>query len=143
MRERRLKPLLLPLIAVDPAAPAAGAPITGKKTTEQQIRPTVRYLGFRTTDEGREYTMRATSAGEPASFVMLIRHQAFASGSLRFQDAPDLCSSKLTRLLAAVPGEPEPQQRLVFTLEELLEYRDSRRPPAPTRKRAPRNADGA
>jgi hypothetical protein len=62
------------------------------------------YLGFRTTSEGREYTVRVSSTAAVREFVLFIAHASFASGDARFQDAPDLCFVRLRRELAADPG---------------------------------------
>jgi hypothetical protein len=95
----------------------------------------VRYLGCRTTDEGREYTLRVNDGLEARLFVLLITREAFASQKARFQDAPDLCFGKLQRELMADPGLL-PDARLVVTTQELLDYRSARdkRPPARTRR---------
>jgi hypothetical protein len=94
----------------------------------------VRYLGFRTTADGREYSLRVTDGLEPRLFVLLITHEVFASREARFQDAPDLCFAKLQRDLVADPGLL-PGPRLVLTAQELLEYRDARERRSPNRAR--------
>lgn len=110
------------------------------KAREQQMRSHVHYLGFRTTDDGREYTLRVT--GEtPRQFVMVIGHGHFASGRARFQDGPDLCCAKLTRVLTEEVGEPAPDCTFVLTGEELLQYQTDRAPSE--RKRRPRIAPEA
>lgn len=96
--------------------------------------PAVSYLGFRTTDEGREYSLRAGGDSEPRLFVMLIRHEVFTSRQARFQDAPGLCFTKLQRALEADP-ELLPGARLVLTTEELFDYRAARETRAPERRR--------
>jgi hypothetical protein len=136
-------PLPLPLIgtALDQAVPRDAAPTKENARREQQMRPHIRYLGFRTTDDGREYTLRATGAGESRLFVMIIPHQVFATRQARFQDAPDLCCAKLTRVLAGETDDPEPGSTLVLTVEELLEYRVARVAPSSGRKRGARRAE--
>lgn len=96
------------------------------------------YLGFRTTRDGREYTLRASGAVEPRYFVVFIPHEVFASKAARFQDAPDLCFGKLQRALVADP-ELLPGARLILTAQELLEYRvaGEKRPPTRARTRPP------
>ena len=96
--------------------------------------PAVRYLGFRTTADGREYSLRVASELEPRLFVLLITHEVFASREARFQDAPDLCFARLQRDLVADPGLL-PGPRLVLTAQELREYRVARGRPSPGRKR--------
>ena len=95
----------------------------------------MRYLGFRTTALGREYSFRVGGELEPRLFVLLIAHEVFASQAARFQDAPDLCFARLQRDLAADPGLL-PGPHLVLTTEELLDYRVARGKPPPSRKRA-------
>jgi hypothetical protein len=134
--------LPLPLIGIGSGIAREGAPTKENARREQQMRPHIRYLGFRTTDDGREYTLRATGAGEPRLFVMTIPHHAFATRQARFQDAPDLCCAKLTRVLAGETDDAQADARQVFTVEELLEYRVARTAPSSGRKRGARRADG-
>jgi hypothetical protein len=114
-----------------PAGAEAGIPVKAKAPPP----PSLRYLGFRTTAEGREYTLRVTAGFEHRDFVLLITHQDFASREARFQDAPDLCFAKLQRDLVADPGLA-PGSRLVVTTRDFLEYRLAQKP-APSRKRPP------
>ena len=46
--------------------------------------PAVRYLGFRTTADGREYSLRVAGELELRLFVLLITHEVFASREARF-----------------------------------------------------------
>ncbi len=131
------EPLAMPLTAGDAGEVTIGPP-SSRKHREQQMRPHVQYVGCRITDDGREYTLRAPSKS-PHLFVLFIAHGHFASGQARFQDGPDLCCAKLTRVLAEEAGETASADRLEFTAEELLEYRNSRT--APERKRPRRRAD--
>jgi hypothetical protein len=89
------------------------------------------YLGFQTTPEGREYSVRVGGVA-PRLFVLFIAHQTFASGEARFQDAPDLCFVRLRRELAANP-ELE-GTRLVLTAQELEDYRGEHRTPVNRRR---------
>ncbi|HEV8239806.1 MAG TPA: hypothetical protein VGS57_10600 [Thermoanaerobaculia bacterium] len=84
----------------------------------------VRYVGFRSTTSGREYTMRVNDVQSSRDFVLLISHQAFASHETRFQDAPDLCSSKLRRELSADPGML-PGASIAVTPQDIVDYRNS------------------
>jgi hypothetical protein len=97
--------------------------------------PTICYLGFRATADGREYALRVTDGLEPRFFVLLITHEAFATHEARYQDAPDLCFSKLLRDLEADP-DLVPAPRLELTVRELREYSTARdrRPPGPKRR---------
>lgn len=109
-------------------------PRSGKEGRGRLKPPAVRYLGFRTTADGREYLLRVTDELEPRLFVLLITHESFAAREARFQDAPDLCYTKLQRDLVADPGLL-PGRRLVLTAEEILEYRDAGERRSPGRKR--------
>jgi hypothetical protein len=102
------------------------------------IRPAaVRYMGFQSTNEGREYTLRVDGQGEePRLFVLVIPHEAFTSKEARFQDAPDLCFAKLQRELLG-ENEPTPGSRLVLTSADLAQYRETQTKRTPERKPRP------
>jgi hypothetical protein len=130
--------LTIPSTATGRDAEGPDGPHRGpSKAREQQMRSTVHYVGFRSTEDGREYTLRA-SGTPPRMFVMLIAHEHFVAGQLRYQDGPDLCCAKLTRVLAEETGEPAPDGEFVVTAKELLEYHSSHAAPA-VRKRAARS----
>lgn len=97
--------------------------------------PAIFYVGFQTTRDGREYTLRVSGGTAQRVFVMLIENEAFASRAARFQDAPDLCFGRLQRELLADP-DLLPGARLVLTAQELLDYqiRGAKRPPVRTRR---------
>jgi hypothetical protein len=97
--------------------------------------PTIFYVGFRATADGREYNLRVTDGLAPRLFVLLITHEAFATHEARYQDAPDLCFSKLSRDLEADP-DLVPAARLELTVRELREYSTARekRSPGPRRR---------
>lgn len=97
--------------------------------------PTVRYLGFKNTEEGRAYQLRVDSPEGLRSITVTIPHQAFTTGQARFQDAPELCFAKLQRALAEHDELPDGLELLVGSAE-LEEFRESRRPPE--RKKRPR-----
>jgi hypothetical protein len=119
--------------AAAPAAAAGGASLAGAAGKPRP--PAVHYLGFRTTGTGREYSLRVTGGLGPRLFVVLIAHEVFASGEARFQDAPDLCFTRLQRDLAADP-DLLPGPHLVLTAREILAYRTAReRRPPPGRRR--------
>jgi len=95
--------------------------------------PSIRYMGFRSTDEGREYTLRVDSEGDPRVFTVVIPHTAFNSRQTRFQDAPDLCFAKLQRELTANAELPD-GLHLVLTNADLDDYRDAQMKRSPDRK---------
>jgi hypothetical protein len=102
------------------------------------VRPAaVRYMGFQSTSEGREYTLRVDGQGdEPRLFVLVIPHEAFTSKEARFQDAPDLCFAKLQRELLG-ENVPTPGSRLVLTSADLAQYRETQTKRTPERKPRP------
>lgn len=118
---------------VVPDLPAAIAP-PAKPLGRAPRSPIVRYLGFRTTAQGREYTLGVSDGLEWRQFVLLITHAAFAARDARFQDAPDLCSGKLRRELVAHP-DLVPGPSFAVTAQDLLEYREARDQRAPVNKR--------
>jgi hypothetical protein len=97
-------------------------PARYSKAAEQLMRSNVHYVGFRITDEGREYTLRAINEA-PRLFVLLITHQHFLMGRARYQDGPDLCCAKLTRMLMEDALGWNEQSPVVLTAAELVEYR--------------------
>jgi hypothetical protein len=117
-------------------------PARYSKAHEQLMRSRVHYMGFRITDEGREYTLRATNEA-PRLFVLLITHQHFQMGRARYQDGPDLCCAKLTRVLMEDPVTPDQESPLVLTAAELAEYRAGRADPSARRKRDRRSDTGS
>lgn len=95
--------------------------------------PAVRYLGFRSTDDAREYSLRVDGEGEVRVFTMAIPLAAFASRQARFQDAPELCFARLQRELSTRADLPD-GLRLVITPAEMDEYRDAQLRRSPDRK---------
>ena len=101
---------------------SSNAVITSLDETSRTARHViVRYVGFRSTSQGREYTMRLAAGLSSRQFVLLITHQAFAAREARFQDAPDVCSGKLRRALAAEP-DLVPGACMAVTAQDLLDY---------------------
>ena len=95
----------------------------------------VRYGGFRATARGREYTMHVADGLSSREFVLLITHKSFADREARFQDAPDVCSGKLRRELAADPGLV-PGECMTVTAQDLADYRGDHSSPLKKRERA-------
>jgi hypothetical protein len=120
-------------VAIPPTPTGPG--IAHLKSHDAKPRsPSIRYMGFRCTGEGREYTLRVDGEGDPRLFVLVIPHAAFTEKQARFQDAPDVCFAKLQRTLAVdaqlLPGPP-----LVLTPADLAEYREIQAKRSPERKR--------
>jgi hypothetical protein len=119
----------LPLAGSDPPADAGGA---GDSPASR--RPIIRYLGFRSTPCGREYTLRVADVASCRDFVLFISHEAFAARETRFQDAPDVCSEKLRRELAADP-DLLPGEGITLTSGDLRDYRHNQHLPLDKRVR--------
>lgn len=86
------------------------------------------YIGFKTSDLFREYTLHVTESDEETRiFTLAISLEAFLSERLRYQDAPQICYSKLQRELAACGGKLS-GQRLLVTDDELEEFRAAHAP---------------
>jgi hypothetical protein len=66
--------------------------------------------------------------------TVAIPNEAFLSGRVRYQDAPDLCFLKIQRELAASEEGTLPALALSMTDEELEEYRVSHAPKTPRRR---------
>ena len=85
----------------------------------------VQYVGFEAKVLVRAYNFLVReSASESRDFTLTILNEAFSSHRVRYQDAPDLCSLKLHRELAAHANHP-PQTHYRISEVELDEYRDS------------------
>ena len=104
------------------------------ETSRSARQPIVRYVGFRSTGQGREYTMRVADGLSSREFVLVITHKAFAAREARFQDAPDVCSGKLRRALAADP-DLLPDACMAVTTQDLLDYRGDHLSPLEKRAR--------
>jgi hypothetical protein len=101
--------------------------------------PSIRYLGFECTSEGRAYSLRVDDGGDPRLYTVTIPTEAFESRKARFQDAPEICFARLQRELAGNPGLPD---GLAFAISpaEIDEHRDAQLRRSPDRKvRAARN----
>ncbi len=102
--------------------------------------PTIRYMGFECTSEGRSYSLRVDDGGEPRLFTVTIPNEAFASRKARFQDAPELCFARLQRELDSNADLPDGLE-LQITPTELDEYREAQTRRSPDRRnRTPRPA---
>ncbi len=90
----------------------------------------VQYVGFQAKALVREYTFSVReTADEPLEYTLTIANEAFDAHRVRFQDAPDICSLKLHRELAASANHP-PKTHYRLTDAELEEYRGAHAPKA-------------
>jgi hypothetical protein len=83
----------------------------------------VQFVGFQSKPLAREYTFTVWEPStEPREYTLAIANEAFDSRRVRYQDAPDICSHKLHRELAASQNHPLGSH---FSLSdaELDEYR--------------------
>jgi hypothetical protein len=88
----------------------------------------VQFIGFEAGARARVYTftVRGPSA-EPRDFTLAISNQAFTDHLISYQDAPQICSLKLRRELAANANHP-PKTRLDITDADLEDYRSTHAP---------------
>jgi len=83
----------------------------------------IEYRGFKAKPLVREYTFSVREAAiEPREYTLTIPNEAFDSRRARYQDAPDICSLKLRRELAASSEHP-PKTHYRITDAELDDYR--------------------
>ena len=88
----------------------------------------VQYVGFQVKSLVREYTFAVREVpSEPLQYTLTITNEAFASHRARYQDAPDICSLKLRRELAAHANHPATTEFCV-TDAELADYHAARTP---------------
>lgn len=102
----------------------------------------VQYMGYTAKPLVREYrfTVRP-AAGEMREFTVTILNEAFSSHRARFQDAPDICSHRLQRELAAPPSEESEKTHFRISDTELEEYRTAHTPKHRSPFRKPLPAD--
>jgi hypothetical protein len=98
----------------------------------------VQFVGFESKETVREYTFAVREAQlEPREFKLTIDQNAFTTRLLRFQDGPDVCSSRLRRelLVSTQPSETH----FHITQAELDDYREAHTPPKRSMFHRPRN----
>jgi hypothetical protein len=90
----------------------------------------VQYVGFKAKALVREYSYVVRQAlNETSEFTLSILNEAFNSRRVRYQDAPDICSLRLRRELAAFSNHP-PQSHYSISELDLDDYRTSHAPKA-------------
>jgi len=89
----------------------------------------VEYVGFRSGETTRDYRLVIRQAGGQCDeFTLAIRHEAFLSHRVRYQDAAEICFLKLRRAMDEWISAPEsnpPAARQELTDADLLEYREA------------------
>ena len=85
----------------------------------------MQFVGFQSKSIAREYTFMVREASsEIREFTITITQEAFNARRVSFQDAPDVCSLKLRRELAACENHPS-ESLFQITDAELEDYRSS------------------
>jgi hypothetical protein len=85
----------------------------------------VQYVGFEPTALAREYTFLVHNAStEPQEIIFTILNEAFSSRRLSFQNAPDICSLKLHRVMADSVNNPM-KTRYKISETDLDNYRET------------------
>ena len=88
----------------------------------------IEYRGFTVRPLVREYTFSVREvAVEPREYTLTILNEAFNSHRARYQDAPDICSLRIRRELAANSNHPA-ETHYRITDAEIDEYRASHGP---------------
>jgi len=88
----------------------------------------VQFVGFEVSARDRVYSFTVREAfAEPRDFKLIISNKAFIDHRISYQDAPNVCSLKLRRELAAYANHP-PETRLDITDRDLEEYRSTHSP---------------
>jgi hypothetical protein len=88
----------------------------------------VQFVGYEVQSLVREYTFSVReSKNEPRVFTLTIANTAFDGRRARFQDAPDICSLRLRRELAADANHPV-NTHFQITDAELEDYRGRHSP---------------
>ena len=94
------------------------------------------YIGFRTTDQGRDYLLRTRLADEIHDYTVRIAHEAFAAGRARFQDGPEISYAKVRGELAAHENGPI-EDVFMINDAELASYRETHTRQPTWRKSSP------
>ena len=87
----------------------------------------VQYVGFEVTPKARQYKFLVRQEAGTREFTLSIFNEAFTSRQISFQDAPDCCSMKIHRELAAFEDDPPVAQYKVSEME-LEEYQKAHAP---------------
>ena len=88
----------------------------------------VQFVGYEVRDLAREYTFTVREdKTEPREFTLSIENAAFDCRRARFQDAPDICSLRLRKELAADANHAV-NTHFQITDEELDDYRGCHTP---------------
>ena len=97
----------------------------------------IEYVGFTSQPKTREYTLRIRmGASDPRDIRLAIPIEAFLSGRVRYQDAPEICFLIVQReVLASEEGVTA--KALTVTDADLAAYRAAHAPKTPQRRPRP------
>jgi hypothetical protein len=99
------------------------------------VNTNVEYQAFTAAKTAREYHLRVRRGTElHYDLTVAIPNEAFLSGRVRYQDAPDICFSKVQREMAACGQDGVPAASFTITDQELEEYRVAHAPKTPGRR---------
>ena len=87
----------------------------------------VQYMGFEVSARARLYKFVVNQENGTREFKLSIFNEAFSSRIISFQDAPDFCSAKIHRELAAFANDP-PESQYKISEAELEEYQRAHAP---------------
>jgi hypothetical protein len=87
----------------------------------------VQYVGFEAKPKARQYRFLVHQEAGTREFTLSIYNEAFSSRQISFQDAPDFCSAKIHRELAAFANDP-PESQYKISEMELEEYHRAHAP---------------
>ena len=88
----------------------------------------IEYVDFTATEAVREYRLRVRQGADVHHVTVAIPNEAFLSGRVRYQDAPDICFLKIQQELAAGEEGALPAPALEMTDQELEEYKVAHTP---------------
>jgi hypothetical protein len=98
------------------------------------VTTNVEYVRFTTGEAAREYHLRVRRGAEIHDVTVMIPNDAFLSGRVRYQDAPEVCFLKLHKELTEGGEGSIPARALLMTDEELQEYKVAHTPKNPHRR---------
>ena len=97
-----------------------------------KAKVSVQYVGFEAKARARQYRFLVCQERGTREFTLSIFNEAFSSRQISFQDAPDFCSAKIHRELAAFANDP-PESQYEVNEMELEEYQRAHTPRSTTR----------
>jgi hypothetical protein len=92
------------------------------------VTTNVEYLDFSVGKGTRDYRLRVRRGAESHEVTIAIPMEAFLSGRVRYQDAPDICFLKVQREIEGREDLGFPTRALALTDEEFEEYKVSHTP---------------